>query len=201
MSSKRKLLKLGVILLIIVSLILGSKMVYDEYFVKEEKTGFIFKINLKPILESSKKTIDAIKDKMVEGKLDKIEEDSALAQQETEDSQDKPINEEKNNSKPYVAPKNDSNTISQNNKPQQAQSTPIIEQPAPSCTPKKFYTTFRADFTSEAECEAKYNYYHEIDPNKYLGFICSYQTDDCGDTYYMLTFFDSNGHYFGYNEI
>lgn len=86
-----------------------------------------------------------------------------------------------------------------------APSTPPVEQTpeptAPACTPKKFYTTFRADFTSEAECESTYNYYHSIDPNKYLGFICSYQTDDCGDMYYMLTFFDSDSDYFGYNEI
>lgn len=34
----------------------------------------------------------------------------------------------------------------------------VPEPPAPACTPKKFYTTFRADFTSEAECESTYNY-------------------------------------------
>lgn len=206
MSLKRKLLKLGIMLLIIVSIILGSKIVYDNYFIDNEKSDSTSKINIKSISESSKKAIEAVKDNMAESEPKVAEEDNISAQQKTEDSQNNPVIEEENKSEqePYVAPKSDSDSTNQNTQVQHSQppqTNQPIEQPAPSCTPKKFYTTFRADFASEAECEDKYNYYHEIDPNKYLGFICSYQTDDCGDTYYMLTVFDSNGHYFGYNEI
>lgn len=206
MSLKRKFLKLGIIVLIIVLLVLGSKIVYDNYFINDNKSDSTSKINIQSILESSKTAIETVKDNMAESELKVAEEDNVSAEQKTEDSQNKPINEEENKSKPetYVAPKSESSSTNQNTQVQHSQPPQInqpIEQPTPSCTPKKFYTTFRADFTSEAECENKYNYYHEIDPNKYLGFICSYQIDDCGDTYYMLTFFDSNGHYFGYNEI
>lgn len=96
-----------------------------------------------------------------------------------------------NNNNNYVAP---SSPPVQNQQPQQT-------TPEPTCTPKKFDIVFRADFSSEAECDAAFNYYNSIDDKKYTSYKCSNAIDDCGVTYYMLTFYDINGNRFGYNEI
>lgn len=89
----------------------------------------------------------------------------------------------------YVAP---STPPAQNKQPQQT-------TPEPSCTPKKFYTAFRADFDSMAMCQQVGNQYKDV--YGYYGFICDYDMDDCGDTYYMLTMFDGNGNYIDYPNI
>src|SRR5574344_160689 len=52
----------------------------------------------------------------------------------------------------------------------------------PNCTPKKFtWSWVRADFTSEAECEAMGEKYM-----KSYGYICDFFPDECGTNYYML---------------
>lgn len=89
----------------------------------------------------------------------------------------------------YVAP---STPPAQSQQPQQT-------TPEPSCTPKKFYTAFRADFDSMAMCQQIGNQYKDV--YGYYGFICDYDMDDCGDTYYMLTMFDGNGNYIDYPNI
>lgn len=68
-----------------------------------------------------------------------------------------------------------------------------------SCTPKKFYTVFRADFDNIETCISIGNQYKSI--YGYYGFTCDYQTDDCGVMYYMLSMFDTNGIEYGYNAI
>ena len=79
-------------------------------------------------------------------------------------------------------------------------STPIVEENNErQCTVKKFYSVFRADFDNFEECNEKGNILKE--KNKYYGFTCDYQTDDCGDIYYMLTFFDGNGNFIDYPSV
>lgn len=76
----------------------------------------------------------------------------------------------------------------------------VVETPKEeTCTPKKFYSIFRADFTTFEKCNQIGNEYKQI--YNYYGFYCDYQTDDCGTTYYMLTMFDTNGKEYGYNTI
>lgn len=67
------------------------------------------------------------------------------------------------------------------------------------CIVKKFYSVFRADFNNFDECNKKGNELKE--KNNYYGFTCDYQTDDCGDIYYMLTFFDGNGNFIDYPSV
>ena len=50
-----------------------------------------------------------------------------------------------------------------------------------------------------AMCQQVGNQYKEV--YGYYGFICDYDMDDCGDTYYMLTMFDGNGNYIDYPNI
>lgn len=199
MSKKRKLL---IIVLIALALVAGIVLLFNYVYGSKKSSQASSKSSSENILETAEKAI-----KNIQNNLSEIEEENKDVQEDEKSEQDVEESQNSNNevnqnssenksAGTYIAPKENSNAPSQST---QSQTPP--QPPAPSCTPKKFYTTFRADFASEAECESTYNYYHSIDPNKYLGFICSYQTDDCGVTYYMLTFFDINGNYFGYNEI
>lgn len=81
----------------------------------------------------------------------------------------------------------------------------IIQTPTPapttSCTPKKFYSIFRADedIKSMADCNSKGRLYKSV--YGYIGYSCDYQTDDCGDLYYMLQMIDKDGLEHGYDTI
>ena len=204
MSKKRKLLIMALItFVLVVSIVLLFNYVYDDK--KSSQTSS--KSSSENILKTTEKAIRNIQNNLPETETENkdIQEDEK-SEQDIEESQNsnKEVNQNRNENKSvetYVAPKTNSNTTNQSTQSQTPQQTQPSKPQEPSCIPKKFYTTFRADFKSEADCESTYNHYHNIDPNKYLGFICSYQTDDCGVTYYMLTFFDVNGNYFGYNEI
>lgn len=211
MLKKRKRLKSFIIVLIVIIIIIsGVVIIYNQFIKSKVKNTYSTQLDLKNISELAKNQLKDIKNKIKENKAESLKEETneqeIIENNNSNNSSSNNSNNSSNtqNSANTDTSKNNNNiqppSTHNNNSSSGNQSKPPIEQ-TPSCTPKKFYTTFRADFSSEAECEAKYNYYHNIDPNKYLGFICSYQTDDCGVTYYMLTFFDSNGHYFGYNEI
>lgn len=67
------------------------------------------------------------------------------------------------------------------------------------CTPKKFYLSFTADFESMETCQSIGQQY--IDQGLYRGYMCYYATDDCGDLYYMLKLLDENGNYINYSDI
>ncbi len=209
MSLKKRVIKIVFLTLIVMLLIILSIIIINKYFFdKEIDTSTSSKININDVSDNSKKTIKKEDEKKSENKEENVKEeqkDINVQDNKVENSagvniiskaelDNKKTEEQKpdsnNHNSSLVTPPTSQQSVDQTQK-----------STAPACTPKKFYTIFRADFTSEAECEATYNYYHNIDPSKYLGFICSYQADDCGVMYYMLTFFDSNGNYFGYNEI
>lgn len=194
---KIKKMPLVIFIIIVLVLITGTAIFFlNTRETKEEK-----KLDPKTV-EKVKK--DEKKDEENKEETEKIEEqpkaETTKEPQTESNSAPASNNSSKSNTSSSNSQSSTNNYVAPSSPPAQ-QEQPKAPAPAPTCTPKKFYTTFRADFTSEAECESTYNYYHNIDPDKYLGFICSYQTDDCGDMYYMLTFFDSNGNYFGYNEI
>lgn len=210
MLKKRKRLKSLIIVFVVIIIIIGCVVIaYNQFIKSKEENAYSTQLDLKNISELAKNQLKDIKNKIKENKAESLKEETN-EQEIIENNNSNNSSSNSSNNSSNIQNNTNTNTFKNDNKQSppthnnnsssENQSKPPIEQ-TPSCTPKKFYTTFRADFSSEAECEAKYNYYHNIDPNKYLGFICSYQTDDCGVTYYMLTFFDSNGHYFGYNEI
>lgn len=92
-----------------------------------------------------------------------------------------------------------SNSIATPSTPPVQSEQPQEVVPEPSCIPKKFYTVFRADFDSMEMCQQIGEQYQ--DRYGYYGFICDYDMDDCGTTYYMLTMFDGNGNYIDYPNI
>ena len=126
------------------------------------------------------------------------EEDTPVVEEQPENNSPVSSNGNSSSSNGSSSSSNSNNNIAptpppvQNEQPQQP-------APEPACTPKKFYTAFRADFDSMAMCQQVGNQYKEV--YGYYGFICDYDMDDCGDTYYMLTMFDGNGNYIDYPNI
>lgn len=205
MSFKRSVLKITFLTLIVILLIILSIVIINKYFfAKEIDTSKSSKTNVNDVSDNSKETIKKEEKEKTENK----EKQEEKAEQKDVNVQD---NKVENTPKVNIIPKGETDnkkteeqTPSSNNHNSSSVTPPISQQPVeqtPSCTPKKFYTVFRADFESEEKCNEVYEYYHDIDPNKYLGHICSDQADDCGVIYYQLTFFDINENYFGYDEI
>ena len=130
-----------------------------------------------------------------ESKKDKTDEKKENTKQEVDESE--PVIPSTNNSD-----KNTDTNVTQpvqNVQPNNNTGTNPKENNERQCVVKKFYSVFRADFDNFNECNEKGNELKE--KNDYYGFTCDYQTDDCGDIYYMLTFFDGNGNFIDYPSV
>ena len=140
-------------------------------------------------------------------KEEKVEEEPVVEEEVTQNTEEPTQNNNTSSSSNNNTSSSSSSSSKSNNNYVAPSSPPVQNQqpqqttPEPSCTPKKFYTAFRPDFSVESECEKKFNYYNTIDDEKYYGYICTDEVDDCGVTYYMLTFYDIYGNYFGYDEV
>ena len=190
MTTKRKMLK-RVILVIIVSLflfgtVIGIGIINNRDVSKEQSS--------KTRLNSDLKTESITEEKEEEDdNEEKLETENKEEQIEEKPKEEMPQSEA-NTNETYTTPKNDTNT---NNQQTTTPTPPVVEEP--SCTPKKFYTVFRADFDSMAECNRVGELYKK--EYGYYGYFCDYTTDDCGVMYYMLTMFDGNNNYIAYPDI
>ena len=195
MTTKRKMLK-RVILVIIVSLflfgtVIGIGIINNRDVSKEQSS--------KTRLNSDLKTESITEEKEEDDNEEKLETENKEEQIEEKPKEEMPQSEA-NTNETYTTPKNDTNTNIQQTTiptPPQTITPPVVEEP--SCTPKKFYTVFRADFDSMAECNRVGELYKK--EYGYYGYFCDYTTDDCGVMYYMLTMFDGNNNYIAYPDI
>lgn len=195
MATKRKMLK-RVILVIIVSLflfgtVIGIGIINNRDVSKEQSS--------KTRLNSDLKTESITEEKEEDDNEEKLETENKEEQIEEKPKEEMPQSEA-NTNETYITPKNDTNTNNQQTTtptPPQTITPPVVEEP--SCTPKKFYTVFRADFDSMAECNRVGELYKK--EYGYYGYFCDYTTDDCGVMYYMLTMFDGNNNYIAYPDI
>lgn len=195
MTTKRKMLK-RVILVIIVSLflfgtVIGIGIINNRDVSKEQSS--------KTRLNSDLKTESITEEKEEDDNEEKLETENKEEQIEEKPKEEMPQSEA-NTNETYTTPKNDTNTNNQQittPTPPQTITPPVVEEP--SCTPKKFYTVFRADFDSMAECNRVGELYKK--EYGYYGYFCDYTTDDCGVMYYMLTMFDGNNNYIAYPDI
>ena len=195
MTTKRKMLK-RVILVIIVSLflfgtVIGIGIINNRDVSKEQSS--------KTRLNSDLKTESITEEKEEDDNEEKLETENKEEQIEEKPKEEMPQSEA-NTNETYTTPKNDTNTNNQQKTtptPPQTITPPVVEEP--SCTPKKFYTVFRADFDSMAECNRVGELYKK--EYGYYGYFCDYTTDDCGVMYYMLTMFDGNNNYIAYPDI
>lgn len=192
-----KKMPLVIISLIVLVLVTGTTI----FFLNTRETEKNEKLNPKTEEKKAKE-----KNKDDSKKEEKIEEpvvEEKATQNTEEPTQNNNTNFSNNNnisSSSSSSNKSNNNYVAPSSPPVQNQQ-PQQTTPEPTCTPKKFDIVFRADFSSEAECDAAFNYYNSIDDKKYTSYKCSNAIDDCGVTYYMLTFYDINGNRFGYNEI
>ena len=195
MTTKRKMLK-RVILVIIVSLflfgtVIGIGIINNRDVSKEQSS--------KTRLNSDLKTESITEEKEEDDNEEKLETENKEEQIEEKPKEEMPQSEA-NTNETYTTPKNDTNTNNQQittPTPPQTITPPVVEEP--NCTPKKFYTVFRADFDSMAECNRVGELYKK--EYGYYGYFCDYTTDDCGVMYYMLTMFDGNNNYIAYPDI
>ena len=195
MTTKRKMLK-RVILVIIVSLflfgtVIGIGIINNRDVSREQSS--------KTRLNSDLKTESITEEKEEDDNEEKLETENKEEQIEEKPKEEMPQSEA-NTNETYTTPKNDTNTNNQQittPTPPQTITPPVVEEP--SCTPKKFYTVFRADFDSMAECNRVGELYKK--EYGYYGYFCDYTTDDCGVMYYMLTMFDGNNNYIAYPDI
>lgn len=195
MTTKRKMLK-RVIFVIIVSLflfgtVIGIGIINNRDVSKEQSS--------KTRLNSDLKTESITEEKEEDDNEEKLETENKEEQIEEKPKEEMPQSEA-NTNETYTTPKNDTNTNNQQittPTPPQTITPPVVEEP--SCTPKKFYTVFRADFDSMAECNRVGELYKK--EYGYYGYFCDYTTDDCGVMYYMLTMFDGNNNYIAYPDI
>lgn len=122
-----------------------------------------------------------------------------------EEIKEEPKHETSNNGNTTSNNANNNNNVTTPKQEEVPKQNNITQTPTPaptkSCTPKKFYSTFRAgeDIKSMAECNSKGTLYKSV--YGYIGYSCDYQTDDCGDVYYMLQMIDENGIEHGYDTI
>lgn len=196
MTTKRKMLK-RVILVIIVSLflfgtVIGIGIINNRDVSKEQSS----KTRLNSDLKTESITEEREED---DDNEEKLETENKEEQIEEKPKEEMPQSEA-NTNETYTTPKNDTNTNNQQTTiptPPQTITPPVVEKP--SCTPKKFYTVFRADFDSMAECNRVGELYKK--EYGYYGYFCDYTTDDCGVMYYMLTMFDGNNNYIAYPDI
>lgn len=123
-----------------------------------------------------------------------------------EEVKEEPKQETSSNGSPTTNKANSNNNTATTPKQEEVpKQNPNVQTPNPaptkSCTPKKFYSVFRADedIKSMEDCNSKGALYKSV--YGYIGYSCDYQTDDCGDLYYMLQMIDENGQEHGYNTI
>lgn len=193
MTTKRKMLK-RVILVIIVSLflfgtVIGIGIINNRDVSKEQSS--------KTRLNSDLKT-----ESITEEREEDDDNEEKLETKKKEEIEETPKEEapqiEANTNETNTPTKNDTNSQQTTTQtPPQTTTPPVVEEP--SCTPKKFYTVFRADFDSMAECNRVGELYKK--EYGYYGYFCDYTTDDCGVMYYMLTMFDGNNNYIAYPDI
>lgn len=168
MSFKRRVLKITFLTLIVILLIILSIVIINKYFfAKEIDTSKSSKTNVNDVSDNSKETIKKEEKEKTENK----EKQEEKAEQKDVNVQD---NKVENTPKVNIIPKGETDnkkteeqTPSSNNHNSSSVTPPIPQQPVeqtPSCTPKKFYTVFRADFEI-------HNTIEEIDVEKVIFWI------------------------------
>lgn len=159
----------------------------------------LFFINNSNSINDNKSNIDEldatkIVDSESESNTDEERENEESKDQTTEESESISSSSE-NVNKSY----NDEADITQSTQTTDKTTTSQNNSNERQCVVKKFYSVFRADFDNFDECDKNGKELKEI--NNYYGYTCDYQTDDCGDIYYMLTFFDGNGNFIDYPSV
>lgn len=159
-----------------------------------------------PVKEEKEKESIA-EDEKDDSKENQEESKTNDSDQQKEEVKEEPKQETSNNNttsnKTYNNNSNNNITTPKQEEVPKQNNVTKAPDPAPtkSCTPKKFYSTFRADedIKSMDDCNSKGALYKSV--YGYIGYSCDYQTDDCGDLYYMLQMIDENGQEHGYNTI
>lgn len=96
---------------------------------------------------------------------------------------------------------NFNNNSSSSNNNTKDESNSIQSSKEKSCTPKKFIMKFfRADFDNFEECKIAGEKLTK-NSDKYVGYVCNNMPDDCNVTYYMLSVFDEDSNYYGYDTL
>ena len=96
---------------------------------------------------------------------------------------------------------NFNNNSSSSNNNTKDESNSIQSSNEKSCTPKKFIMKFfRADFDNFEECKIAGEKLTKNN-DKYVGYVCNNMPDDCNVTYYMLSVFDEDSNYYGYDTL
>lgn len=195
---KIKKMPLVIVSLIVLVLVTGTTIFFLNTRETEKNEKLDPKTEEKEAKEEQKD--DSEKEEMVEEESVVEEEATKNTEEPTQNTTTSYSNNNNTSSSNSSSSKSNNNYVAPSSPPVQNQQ-PQQTTPEPACIPKKFDTPFRADFSSEKECDDKFIYYNSIDDKKYTSHKCSFATDDCGVTYYMLTFYDINGNRFGYNEI
>lgn len=193
--------KVIIITLVIIALISSASFITFKVLNKDSRNVNQLSNPIKedkekePITDEEK---DDSKENQEESKTNDFEQQKVEVKEEPKQETSNNGNTTSNN----TSSNNNATTPKQEEVPKQNNitSTPT-PAPTKSCTPKKFYSTFRADedIKSMDDCNSKGTLYKSV--YGYIGYSCDYQTDDCGDLYYMLQMIDENGQEHGYNTI
>lgn len=191
MKKKIIIISISLIALISLTLFVSYKFISN----KKENANKVLETHESTDVNTENEESDNKNEDQEESKTDdsknEVEEVQEEPKQETTNKNSTTSSNTSSNNNNVITPKQEE-VPTQNNVTQEP-------TPTPSCTPRKFYTQFRADFDSFEECNFNgIKYKQELG---YLGFVCDYTTDDCGVTYYMLSFFDNTGTYYGYDTI
>lgn len=196
MKNKNKKPLVIIIFLVLIAII--STVIF--FYTRETKNDESLKVDIR----NQTKENDFNKEESDE---EKVEQDTELTENKKEDSnkENSVVDDKTSSNKPNETVKSEnsqnktnikSDNNSQNNaikkqetQPKQETATPPkVEQPK-TCTPKKFDMGYvRADFSSFAACQEMGEKYR-VGGYRY---ICDNYQDDCGDTYYMLSLTKKN---------
>lgn len=145
-------------------------------------------------INSNKQDTSEVSESKSEDEKNEDQENKSSAEQTTEETTSNSSTSNSVNENHNSASENTQSTVTSDSSTTNQNSN--IER---QCVVKKFYSVFRADFDNFDECNKTGKKLKEL--NGYYGFTCDYQTDDCGDIYYMLTFFDGEGNFIDYPSV
>ena len=177
--------KIILISLLAITVIVSSFVAF-HFFSNDSSSKVDTSKQLKTNLKEKEK-----KDKTDNKETEKEETNSEKTTPQTNETEKQNIEET-----PKENPNNNVHTTPQPQTPSNNQTT--TKQPTtppkvvetPSCTPKLFYVVFRADFDSLDKLKATAEQYKEI--YGFTGYEYMSATDDCGDTYYLLSINNEN---------
>ena len=180
-----KLLK-SFVLFVMVSLVVGLGFAFNGQGVKENHL----------LQEENQEKIVQEDFQIAENDSNKQEEEVTHDEQTEKESESSFSESKQSNSK--SSPSKSVTTETSQNEPVNHSQSQVQTPTQPSCTPKKFDFSFvRADFSTFDECKSKGDLYIAGG----WGYYCDNFTDDCGDTYYMLTLFNETEQQYDYHEI